>query len=132
MLNQTKSFSLDSSWTEFDSGKIEIRKSFAVLRPMPWKESMFLSNKYDQDAFIWSSKNNPLAMYGINGKATFAVDKNLALAITRAENNFQYSVGRGGASFTLGFNWNKPIDWDRMNPITQEDILARLDLAVAK
>ena len=121
--------SLDSSWTEFDSGKIELEKSFAVLRPMPWKASKYLSDKYDQDAFIWSSKINPLAMYGINGKATFAVDQSLALSIVRAENNDQYSVVRGGASFTLGFNWNKPIDWDRTNPITNEDVLARLDVA---
>ena len=90
MLNQTKSVSLDSSWTEFDSGKIEMEKSFAVLRPMPWKASMSF-NKYDQDAFIWSSKNNPLAMYGINGKATFAVDKNLALESLELRINFQYS-----------------------------------------
>ena len=121
---------LDSSWTEFTSGKVEMEKSFAVLRPMPWKASMFLSNKYDQDAFIWSSSNNPLAMYGINGKAIFAVDKKLALSIVKSENNSRYSKGRGGASFTLGFNMNKPIDWDRMNPITEEDVLDRLDLSI--
>ena len=120
---------LDSSWTEFDSGKIELEKSFAVLRPLPFKICMNLSNKYDQDAFIWSSKINPLTMYSTTGKATFAVDRSLALVIVKAENNHQYSKGRGGASFTLGFNWNKPVDWDRMSPITNEDVLARLDLA---
>lgn len=124
--------SLDSSWTDLKTGKIEMEKSFAVLRPMPWRASMFISNKYDQDAFIWSSKNNPLAMYSIDGKATFAVDQKLALSIMKSENNHRYSVGRGGASFTLGFNMNKPVDWDRMNPITEEDILARLDLAITK
>lgn len=120
---------LDSSWTEFDSGKIELEKSFAVLRPLPFKICMGISNKYDQDAFIWSSEINPLAMYSTTGKATFAVDRSLALVIVKAEDNEEFSKGRGGASFTLGFNWNKPVDWDRRNPITNEDILARLDLA---
>lgn len=120
---------LDSKWTEGGSDKMTLEKSFAVLRPVSWRESKSISDKYEQDAFIWSSKINPLTMYGTNGKATFAVDRNLALVITRAENNFQYSVGRGGASFTLGFNWDKPVEWDRQNPITNEDVLARLGVS---
>ena len=126
-VRESKIVRLNSGWLEEGSTTMTMEQSFAVLSPVSWKDGLTLSNKYDQDGFIWSSRQNPLAMYERKGTATFAVDKRLAVAIETQTNDDLYSKGRGGVSFDIGFNWDCPINWRGNNPVTFNDVVARLE-----
>ena len=129
-VREAKIVRLNSGWLEEGSTTMTMEQSFAVLSPISWSDSLTLSNKYDQDGFIWSSRQNPLAMYERKGKVTFAVDKRLAVSIEAQNNDDLYSKGRGGVSFDIGFNWDCPINWRGNNPITFNDVVSRLKACV--
>jgi hypothetical protein len=125
---QNKVVKLDSEWGELGSDVFTKEKSMAVLQAVRWEDARKLSDAYDQDGFIWSSPNHPLALYeGKKGTVTFAVDKemNVQLTVSQANKDDLYSKGRGG-SFDIGFNWDKPLKWDGKKPITREDVISAL------
>ena len=124
----SKIVGLDSEWAEMGSDAVTKEKSMAVLYPVSWRDALSLSNYYEQDGFIWSSPNNPLAMYEKSrNKVTFAVDNKMAVQLTLSEANQEnlYSKGRGG-SFDIGFNWDLPLRWNGTSPVTREEVLEAL------
>lgn len=125
---RSKIVDLDSEWGELGSDIFTKEKSIAVLQPVRWQDALNLSEYYEQDGFIWSSPQNPLALYeGKRGRVTFAVDEEMSVQITLSEanNDDLYSKGRGG-SFDIGFNWDKPLTWNGKSPITRQDVIKAL------
>lgn len=121
-VSESKIVRLNSGWLEEGHTTMTMEQSFAVLAPLPWRDCLAISNDYEQDGFIWSSRRNPLALYERKGTATFAVDERLAVSIEVQSNDQLYSKGRGGVSFDIGFNWDNPLRWDGNNPLTFDDV----------
>ena len=122
----SKIVKLDSQWEELGSDVVTKEKSLIALHPVSWRDALSISNHYEQDGFIWSSPNNPLALYdSVRNTATFAVDNRMAVQLTLANNEELYSKGRG-SSFDIGFNKSKPLRWDGRTPITRDDVIEAL------
>lgn len=122
-ISDAKIIPLKASWIDSSTGAPSTERSFLIPGRYDFEVCKRISAKWEQDAFIWTDGKHPIGMYDrIHRTVTVALDEQLENRLMSSLGPDLYSKSKGGVSFTIDFNFDRPVPWDGNDPITYAEV----------